>query len=67
MADLANKLRGRHKASVTKIIRNAEELFTTESPDITRLLQIKISLHEKLIVLKGLDAEVFKLVSPKTL
>ena len=64
MADLARKkrVRGGHKASVTKMVRKAEELLTAESPDVARLAQIKMSLQEKLTVLKGLDAEVLELV-----
>ena len=38
------------------------KLLTTESPDVVRLAQIKMSHQEKLTVLKGLDAEVLALV-----
>ena len=64
MADLARKerVRGGHKASVTKIVHKAEELPTTESPDVARLAQIRMSLQEKLTVLKVLDADVFELI-----
>ena len=64
MADLARKkrIRGGHKASVTKMIPKAEELFTTESPEVAQLLQIIMSLQEKLTILKELNAEVFELV-----
>ena len=64
MADLARKkrVRGGHKASVTKMVRKAEELLTAEPPDVAHLLQIKMSLKEKLTVLERLDAEILELV-----
>ena len=64
MSDLARKKKVRrgHKASVTRMVRSAEELFTTDLPDVARLAQIKMSLREKLTVLKGLDAEILELV-----
>ena len=64
MADLHRKkrVRGGHRASVTKMVRKAEELLAADPPDAARLAQIKLSLQEKLVVLKGLDAEIVELV-----
>ena len=64
MADLARKkrVRGGHKASVTRMVHDVKDLFTTDPPDVTRLAQIKMSLQEKLTVLKGLDAKILELV-----
>ena len=64
MADLARKkrVRGGHKASVTKILRKAEDIMAADPPDVEGLAQIKMSLQEKLTVLKGLDAEILELV-----
>ena len=67
MADLARKksVRGGHKASVTGMVRGVEDLFTTNPPDVEQLAQIKMSLQEKLTVLKGPDAEILELVKSK--
>ena len=58
MSDLARKkrVRGRHRGSITKALGHAEELLAAESPDVDRLLQLKLTLGEKLEVLKTLDA-----------
>ena len=36
--------------------------MTADPPDVEGLAQIKMSLHEKLTVLKGLDTEILELV-----
>ena len=64
MSDLARKkrVRGGHRGSTTKAIGRAEELLAAESPDVDRLSQLKLTLGEKLEVLKTLDAEMLDLV-----
>ena len=60
--DLRRKKRVRagHRGSVT--IGRAEDLLALEKPDIDRLSQVKLTLSEKLEVLKTLDAEILDLV-----
>ena len=64
MSDLARKkcVRGGHRGSTTKAIVRAEELLASEDPDVDRLSQLKLTLDEKLEVLKNLDAEMLDLV-----
>ena len=64
MAEFARKkrIRGGHRASATKIVRKAEELLAEDSPSTPHLAQIKLSLEEKLAVLKQLDAEILDTV-----
>jgi len=44
------------------MIRKAEELLTADSPDFAQLAKIRLSLQEKVSVLKQLDSEVVDLV-----
>ena len=44
------------------MVRKAEQLLVVDPPDAARLAQTKMSLQEKLVVLKGLDAEIVELV-----
>ena len=63
--DLAKKKRVRagHRASATRMANKAGELLSQDSPDATQLAQLRLSLQEKLDVLKQLDGEVLDLVS----
>lgn len=65
MADPAHKKRvqGGHRASATKMIRKAEELLAKDDLDIAQLAKIRLSLQEKVSVLKQLDSEVVDLVN----
>ena len=58
--DLRRKKRVRagHRGSSTKAIGRVEDILTLEKPDINRLSQVKLTLSEKLEVLKTLDAEI---------
>ena len=64
MTELARKTRVRagHRASTTKIIGRCQGLLAAESRDRTKLLQLRMSLQEKLDVLKQLDEEILGLV-----
>ena len=64
MTDLSRKknVRGGHRASATKMVRKAEELFAQEDPNHSQLARIRLSLQEKLSILKELDSEVVDLV-----
>ena len=64
MAELARKkrVRGGHKASVTKMLRKATDVIEADPHDAARLAQVKMSLQEKLAIIKGLDAEILDLV-----
>jgi len=63
-AELARKkkVRGGHKASVTKIVAAAEALLAADPPDVTELTSIQMSLEEKLKVLAGLDEGIADLI-----
>lgn len=64
MAEFSHKknVRGGHRASATKMVRKAEELLVQEDPNKSQLARIKLSLQEKLSILKELDSEVVDLV-----
>ena len=64
MANPAHKkgVRGGHRASATKMIRKAEELLACDPIDYPQLAKIRLSLQEKVSVLKKLDAEIVDLV-----
>ena len=64
MANPAHKkgVRGGHRASATKMIRKAEELLARDPTDYPQLAKIRLSLQEKVSVLKKLDAEIVDLV-----
>ena len=64
MTDLSHKknVRGGDRASATKMVRKAEELFAQEDPNHSQLARIRLSLQEKLSILKELDSEVVDLV-----
>ena len=64
MPELARKKRVRagHRASVTRMIARAMGFLEDENPDVSKLVQMKMSLQEKLDVLKQLDKEILELV-----
>ena len=64
MAELAHKknVRGGHRASTTKMVRKAEELLALDPVDYSPLARIRLSLQEKVSILKRLDSEVVDLV-----
>ena len=64
MAELSHKknVRGGHRASATKMVKKVEELLAQEDPNKSQLARIKLSLQEKLSILKELDSEVVDLV-----
>ena len=55
------RIRGGHKASATKIITKVEESASAAERDKSALLQMKLSLDEKLEMLKRLDGEILEL------
>lgn len=60
------RVRAGHRASATKIIRRIDELLVVDKPDTGKLSQLKLTLTEKLEVLKLLDAEVLDLVEEES-
>ena len=55
------RVRGGHKGSVTKLLREAETLLSATPPDATQLAAMRMSLQEKLTVLDTLDEEIISL------
>ena len=64
MTDLSRRknVRGGHRASATKMVRKVQELLALDPPDQSQLARIKLSLQEKMSILKQLDSEVVNLV-----
>ena len=62
MTDRKKSIRGGHRAWATKLVCRAEDLLASPDPDHGRLAHIKLSLQEKLSILKQLDAEIVDLV-----
>ena len=62
MANPAHKkgVRGGHRASATKMIRKAEELLARDPTDYPQLAKIRLSLQEKVSVLKKFFFFFFK-------
>ena len=57
------KVRGGHKASVTRMMLRADELMAYEgAPDVFKLNQLGMSLKEKLQEVKVFDSEILTLV-----
>ena len=52
------RVRAGHRASTTHMINKAGELLAEEVPEASRLSQMRLSLQEKLDVLKHLDGEI---------
>ena len=67
--DLARKkhVRGGHKASASKMVKKVNDLLAEENPNKSSLKRVKLSLVEKLDVLKLLDAEIVDLVEESEL
>ena len=61
------RIRARHKASATKIVTQIDGILGEDSPDITKLLQLKLSIQEKLETIKSLDGEMLDLVTEEEL
>jgi hypothetical protein len=63
-----NKIRGGHRASATRMVNSVSEIIAafetmpTSELDVKRLLQLKLSLEEKLSTIKQLDGEILDLV-----
>jgi hypothetical protein len=55
-------VRAGHRASATKAIKRSEDVLADGKPDIDKLEQLKLTLKEKLEVLKVLDGEVLDMV-----
>ena len=62
------KIRRGHRASATRMVNRVGEIIAaheddaTTELDVTKLLQLKLSLEEKLSTLKQLDGEILDLV-----
>ena len=59
------KIRGGHRASATRMVNAVGEMIAatpTSKLDVKRLLQLKLSLEEKLSTIKQLDGEILDLV-----
>ena len=56
------RVRAGHRASATRIVTKATGLLDDDRPDSMKLSQLKLSLQEKLDVLKQLDGEILGLV-----
>ena len=61
------RIRGGHKALATRMLSQIDALLEQESPDLSKLSQLKLSLHEKLETLKLLDGEMLDLVEEEEL
>lgn len=55
-------VRAGHRGSATKFIRRAEDLLSSDKPDVDKLSQLKFTLNEKLEVVKLLDGEILETV-----
>ena len=64
MADLARKkrIRAGHKASVTKTMAKVDAALTAEPATLSGLPLLKLTLKEKLEVIRTLDPEVIELI-----
>ena len=60
------RVRAGHRASATRMITRATALLDGYDPDPMKLSQLKLSLQEKLDVLKQLDGEIVGLVDEET-
>ena len=57
-----NRVRAGHKASASRLVKKVDELLAGDSPSTSKLVQVKLSLMEKLNVLKQLDGEILELI-----
>ena len=64
-AALAKKkhVRAGHRGSTTRSVQRAEEELRSARPDVDKLSQLKLTLKEKLDVLKHLDEEILDSMS----
>ena len=64
MSNPAHKksIRRGHRSSATKMVHKAQELLSQESMNYAQLAKTRLSLQEKISVLKTLDAEIVDLV-----
>ena len=56
------RIRAGHKASATRMLTQIDTLLAEESPNLSKLSQLKLSLQEKLDTLKLLDSEMLGLI-----
>jgi len=57
------RIRAGHKASATRIVTQINGILSEDNPDLTKLLQLKLSIQEKLETIKSLDGELLDLVT----
>ena len=60
------RIRTSHKALTTKMLTWINALLIEDPPDISKLLQLKLSIQEKLETIKLLDGEMLDLVDELT-
>lgn len=65
---LAKKIRTRagHKASATRTCGQIEGIVAADTPDLSRLALLRMTLKEKLDTIKTLDAEIVDLMDDQT-
>ena len=56
------KVRGGHNASATRILNSINGILTVDTPDVSKLSRLKLSLQEKLDTLILLDGEMLELI-----
>ena len=56
-------MRGGHRGSATQTMNGIDVLLSEESPEQARLVQLKLSLEEKLKTLTKLDSEILDLTA----
>ena len=63
-AELKKKIRvhGGHRAAVMRYMRQAEEVLDGPDRDPVALPKLKLTLEEKLVVLKELDSDIVELI-----
>ena len=59
---VTRRIRAGHKASATRMLTQIDTLLVEESPNLSKLSQLKLSLQEKLDTLKLLDSEMLGLI-----
>ena len=61
------RIRAGHRASATRTLMKVNEALTAETSDESKLLQLKLTLEEKLGTLKLLDGEIIDLIEEDAL
>ena len=61
------RIRAGHEASATRMLTQIDTLLAEESPDLSKLSQLKLSLQEKLETIKLLDGEMLGLIDEEEL